>query len=275
MKKREWLVFFAAFVLIGLVVPACLYGQAQNEPLELRLEFPELPLEPLEQGQAYLVNTTGHTLFFRAHSAHHAHWRGSVVVRASPWSTGPRWGVESNMLEFPGVELMPGESLLITSSAFLRSHRNANPYSFLTGTVYISSGNRLQPLPVSVGIMAFMDSGDDTEFPVPAADSLSALQWFTDVGQITTQTWETPAHTVTVVMQFGYDEDDAVTFGELFSRQHELRDFTRRHFAGRSAEELRPENEASLRREIMETLNVRYLNNARIRDIRFERLDVE
>jgi len=108
----------------------------------------------------------------------------------------------------------------------------------------------------------------------PYIGQIPILSWFTEIGTITTQTWETPAHTVTVVMRLGFDMGDTVTSGELFSRQHELRDFTRRYFASRTAEQLRPENETRIRREIMEILNTRYLNNARIRNITFERLDV-
>jgi flagellar basal body-associated protein FliL len=81
-------------------------------------------------------------------------------------------------------------------------------------------------------------------------------------------------HTVTVVMNLGFDLGDQATSSELFSRQHELRDFTRRYFASRVASDLTPENEGRLRREIMDTLNTRYLNNARVRSITFQRLDV-
>jgi len=99
------------------------------------------------------------------------------------------------------------------------------------------------------------------------------LQWFTDIGAITTQTRDM-THTVTVVMNLGFDLGDTQTSSELFSRQHELRDFTRRYFASRVAADLTPENETRLRREIMDTLNTRHLNNARVRNIAFQRLDV-
>jgi len=108
----------------------------------------------------------------------------------------------------------------------------------------------------------------------PYVGTLPVLSWFTGIGTITTQTRDSTPTNVTVVMQLGHDVGDTVTSGELFNRQHELRDFTRRYFASRFAEELRPENEARLRREIMEILNTRYLSNARVRNITFERLDV-
>jgi flagellar FliL protein len=100
------------------------------------------------------------------------------------------------------------------------------------------------------------------------------LQWFTGIGMITTQTRDNTPTTVTVVMHLGHDQGDTVTSSELFGRQHELRDFTRRYFASQFAEDLRPENEARITREIMDILNSRYFNNARVRRIVFERLDV-
>jgi len=108
----------------------------------------------------------------------------------------------------------------------------------------------------------------------PYVGVMPVMQWFTDIGTINTQTRDSTPTTVSVLMHLGFDQGDTVTSGELFSRQHELRDFTRRYFASRFAEELRPENEARLRREIEEILNTRYLNNARVRRVVFERLDV-
>ena len=100
------------------------------------------------------------------------------------------------------------------------------------------------------------------------------LSWFTDIGTINTQTRDSPPRTVSVVMNLGFDVGDTTASAELFQRQFELRDFTRRFFAQRTAEELRPENELRLKREIMDLLNTRYLTSARIRSITFDRLDV-
>jgi len=99
------------------------------------------------------------------------------------------------------------------------------------------------------------------------------LQWFTEIGTVNTQTRD-GRYTITVVMNLGFDQGDTTTSSELFGRQHELRDFTRRYFASRGRDELMPENEPRLRREIMEILNTQYLSNARIRSITFARLDV-
>jgi len=107
----------------------------------------------------------------------------------------------------------------------------------------------------------------------PYVGTLPTLTWFTTIGTITTQTSDTPPRSVTVVMNLGHDGDQAGA-SELFNRQHELRDFTRRYFASRTAEQLTWDNEQRLRREIMDQLNTRYLNTARIRNITFDRLDV-
>lgn len=108
----------------------------------------------------------------------------------------------------------------------------------------------------------------------PYLGAMPILQWFTEIGMIQTQTRDSPPRSVMVVMNLGFDLGDQATASELFGRQHELRDFTRRYFASRFAEELLPENEARLRREIMDTLNTRYLSNGRIRNIAITRLDV-
>jgi len=107
----------------------------------------------------------------------------------------------------------------------------------------------------------------------PFVGIMPELQWFTEIGTVTTQ-MRGMTHTVLVDMNLGFDQGDQVTSSELFRRQHELRDFTRRYFASRHPDELAPENEARLRREIIDTLNTRYLSNGRVRHVTFDRLDV-
>ncbi|MCL2599782.1 MAG: flagellar basal body protein FliL [Treponema sp.] len=133
---------------------------------------------------------------------------------------------------------------------------------------------------VLVAAVGFGATGDGnramrpTEAPPPAGGPSAGLSWFTEIGPIDTQTWDTPQHMVSVAMRIGFEEGDSATLSELSGRRIELRDFTRRYFAGRSAEELRPENEARIRMEIIDMLNTRYLAGARVRAIAFDRLDV-
>ena len=98
--------------------------------------------------------------------------------------------------------------------------------------------------------------------------------WYTDIGAVTTRTRDPVNHTVTVRMNLGFNLDDTATASELNMRQHELRDFVRRYFTGKFAQELQPENEARLKAEIMELLNTRYLDTARVRIVLFDQLDV-
>jgi flagellar FliL protein len=98
---------------------------------------------------------------------------------------------------------------------------------------------------------------------------------YTNIGSITTKTRDTDAYyTVTVVMNLGYDIEDAMASSELSGRQYELRDFVRSYFTGKYAEELKPENEARLKQDIKEILNTRFLDTAKIRIVLFDKLDV-
>jgi flagellar protein FliL len=96
--------------------------------------------------------------------------------------------------------------------------------------------------------------------------------WYTDIGTITTKTSD--ENSVSVVMNIGYDTTDLAAYSELSGRKVELQDFVRRYFASKKAEDLTPDNEEKLKKEIKEQLNMRYLENARVRDIAFTKFDV-
>ena len=98
--------------------------------------------------------------------------------------------------------------------------------------------------------------------------------FYTLIGQVSTKTSDAQNYTVTVEMIIGYDQNDNAAGTELTQRQHELRDFVRRYFAGKTAAELGPENEIRLKNDIKEILNTRYLDKARVRTILFNKLDV-
>jgi len=108
----------------------------------------------------------------------------------------------------------------------------------------------------------------------PYEGSRPIFATYTGIGTVTTRTRDERSHTVTVVMNLEYDQEDAIAFAELNGRQHALQDFVRSYFAGRYASELKPENEARLKRDIQEILNQRFLDQARVRGVLFNRLDV-
>jgi len=97
---------------------------------------------------------------------------------------------------------------------------------------------------------------------------------YTMIGPVTTRTRDVINNTVTVDMILGYDINNQAATMELINRQFELRDFVRRYFSAKYAAELVPEREDELKKEILEQLNTRFLDTAKIRIVLFNRLDV-
>jgi flagellar FliL protein len=97
---------------------------------------------------------------------------------------------------------------------------------------------------------------------------------YTLIGPVTTRTRDPNAFTITVDMIIAYDLNDNAAQTELTSRQYELRDFVRRYFTSKYAEELQPENEAQRKQDIKEILNTRFLDKAKARMILFNKLDL-
>jgi flagellar FliL protein len=79
---------------------------------------------------------------------------------------------------------------------------------------------------------------------------------------------------VVVNVVLGYDLDDKIAANELTNRLYELKDFMRAFFSSKSAAELRSENEAQLKLQIKEMLNSTLLQDAKVREILFQQLDV-
>jgi flagellar FliL protein len=96
---------------------------------------------------------------------------------------------------------------------------------------------------------------------------------FNLIGQISTRTKDS-THTVVVDMVIGYDLNNNAAQSELTARVVSLRDFTREYFSKKSYVDLTPDNVDTLKQEIRELLNTRYLDTAKIREIYFMKLDV-
>ncbi|MDR2393428.1 MAG: flagellar basal body-associated FliL family protein [Treponema sp.] len=96
---------------------------------------------------------------------------------------------------------------------------------------------------------------------------------FSAIGMIRTRTKDPTPYSVVVDMIIGYDLNNAQAATELTGRLYELRDFVRSYFSSKYAEDLQPENEARLKQEIIELLNTRVLNTAKVRMILFNQLD--
>ena len=135
---------------------------------------------------------------------------------------------------------------------------------------------------VTVAVITYniMNSGGKSQTTVadpssPYIGSRPIFSWYTEIGSVTTRTRDTsPPYAVTVVIHIGYDQNDAAAASELNGRRSELQEFIRRYFAGKFATELQTEHERRLKQEIIEQLNTRYLDTAKIREIAFIQLDI-
>jgi len=141
----------------------------------------------------------------------------------------------------------------------------------------IGIGALLFIVTVSVITYNIMNSGGKTQTTVtdpssPYIGRKPIFSWYNDIGTVTTRTVD--QNTVSVIMSLGYDQTDTTAFSELSGRKIELQDFVRRYFSGKTADDLKTENEERLKQEIKEQLNKRLLENAKIREIMFTKFDV-
>ncbi len=100
------------------------------------------------------------------------------------------------------------------------------------------------------------------------------LDWYTSLGMTQTRTQEANPATVRVEVVLGYKKEDKAVSTEITQRTVELKDFLRRYFTQKTAEELRPQNEEALKIEIRNYINDSILSNSKIKEVRFMQLDV-
>ena len=144
--------------------------------------------------------------------------------------------------------------------------------------VAIGLGALLFIVTVSVITHNILNRGGRAQTVIPTASPFvgarPTFSAFTGIGQIRTDTNDPIPFSVVVDMVIHFDLNDTAASNELNDRVHELRDFVRLHFRSMRADQLRPENEPRLRQEIVEHLNTRVLNSARVRMVTFNQLDV-
>ena len=113
---------------------------------------------------------------------------------------------------------------------------------------------------------------------VPVTEEYSStkeiLDWYNSLGVTRTKTSDVNPSSVIVEVALGYKKDDKTTSTEITQRTVELKDFLRRYFTQKSADELRPQNEEELRIEIRNAINDSILSSSKIKDVRFMQLDV-
>ena len=126
--------------------------------------------------------------------------------------------------------------------------------------------------------MKVMGTNNTATVAVPVSPEYTSkrelLSWYNSIGSIKTKTCDEVPASVIVEVVLGYKIDDKTTATEITQRQIEIKDFLRRYFTGKTAAELRPNNEAKLQMEIRNTINDYILITSRIKDLKFLTLDV-
>ena len=144
--------------------------------------------------------------------------------------------------------------------------------------VAIGLGALIFIVTVSVITYNILNKGGQSQTMIPVnspyVGARPTYSFFTLIGQVRTTTRDPIPHSVAVELIVGYDENDNAAATELTNRLYELQDFVRSFFKSKLADELRPENEPRLKQEILEMVNTKLLNSARVRIILFKQLDV-
>ncbi|MBQ6781914.1 MAG: flagellar basal body-associated FliL family protein [Treponema sp.] len=126
--------------------------------------------------------------------------------------------------------------------------------------------------------MKIMGGNTSQQAVVPVSEEYDTrkeiLDWYSSLGSIRTKTSDSDSVTVMVDVVLGYKKEDKATSTEITQRTVELKDFLRRYFTQKTAEELAPQNEENLKIEIRNAINDSILSSSKIKDVRFMQLDV-
>lgn len=113
---------------------------------------------------------------------------------------------------------------------------------------------------------------------VPIGEEYSShkevLDWYSSLGTVRTKTSDETPSSIVVEVVLGYKKDDKAVSTEISQRTVELKDFLRRYFTQKTAEELKPYNEENLKIEIRNAINDSILSTSKIKDVKFLTLDV-
>lgn len=105
-------------------------------------------------------------------------------------------------------------------------------------------------------------------------DSTESLAYFTLIEQIRTRTADRPAQSVIVTVQLGYDEKNEALFSELSKRTSFFTDQIRNFFSNKTAAEMTPELEASLKNELKMRINDYLISDPGIQNVIFPEFQI-
>src|SRR5574344_1607149 len=145
--------------------------------------------------------------------------------------------------------------------------------------VAIGVGAVILIVTVVIITMKIVGGNSTQQVAVPVSEEYDnhkeVLDWYSSLGVMRTQTSDEPPSNVSVEVVLGYKKDDKATSTEISQRTVELKDFLRRYFSSKKAQELKnTSNEDSLTNEIKNGINDQILSSSRIRDVKFLQKDV-
>lgn len=97
--------------------------------------------------------------------------------------------------------------------------------------------------------------------------------WSSDLEEIRTRTADSTPSTVIVDINLGFEEGATQIQSEILARRPQLRDLVRNFLGTKTARELRPENEQTIKDELRRMINDA-MPGEPIREIAFDRLEV-
>ncbi|MCL2444263.1 MAG: flagellar basal body protein FliL [Treponema sp.] len=182
------------------------------------------------------------------------------------------------MSDSDDLDLDGGDAQESSSSSKKRGGGLGNLLPTILKFVAIGLGAMIFIVTVCIITVSIINKGGSNQTVIqdpssPYIGTRPAFDFFEQLGPITVRTNDNPVWNVTVDMVIGYDQNDQEASAEFNSRRIELIDFTRHYFSNKSAFELTPDHEESIKRDIREMLNTRFFDKARARIILFKKLD--
>ncbi len=98
-------------------------------------------------------------------------------------------------------------------------------------------------------------------------------QYVGTIGEIRTRTSDKEPSSVAVKIELGFDLEDKESPVELNLRMPQIRDYLRRYFTSKMADDLTPDKEVIIKEEIRETL-CNMLSKPTVREVLFDQLNV-
>lgn len=101
-----------------------------------------------------------------------------------------------------------------------------------------------------------------------------AYDWYSSLDQLETYIIDPEPYIVRVQIVLGYKKNDKKVSNEITSHRIELVDSLRNFFSMQTRETLKTSNEKNLRLEILKLINTSVLENQKILDVRFTKMEV-